>query len=200
MKVGLFMAVKHSPVFSDTTRGGRGSGGRPSRLGRMFQLSSPANLDPYGPTRGTRRRVRKSERIRLLRHRAVKRASFGDSPRLPGDLEEQLLDLPVAADEFGIPVPSASLFEKVRRILWDLRYETTGRCLVYLMPDGAVAVDVRGKRPDGIFITIRDDGTVRCSGEIRGKVWRKLYPSSGDIPDDDLLDELFKLRSGALEE
>ena len=107
------------------------------------------------------------------------------------------MDLRVAADEFGIPDPSSSLTEEVRRILWDMRLGMSGRCLVYLMPDGAVAVDIRGRRPDGVFISIREDGTAQCSGEIGGKVWRKPYASSRNVPDDDLLDDLFRLRSRA---
>ena len=110
------------------------------------------------------------------------------------------MELPVAADEFGIPKPSASLVDEARRILWKLRSVTSGMCLVYLMPDGAVAVDVRGKLPDGIFISIREDGSARCSGEIGGKVWRKPYASSRDVPDNDLLDEVWKLLSEARKE
>ena len=142
-------------------------------------------------------RVRGPRHFRVPRHRAVKRALSGYSPLLSQDLEDQILDIPVAADEFGIPEPSASLVEEARRILWELRSWTSGRCLVYLMPDGAVAVDVRGRRPDGVFISIREDCTARCSGEIGGRVWRKPYASSRDVPDHDLLDEIFKLRSGA---
>ena len=102
--------------------------------------------------------------------------------------------------EFGIPAPSDSLVAGPGRILSELWPESAVKFLVYLMSDGSLAVDIRGKRPDGIFISLWEDGSAQCSGEIGGKVWRKPYTSSQDVPDDDLLDELFKLRLGAREE
>ena len=178
-------------------RGGQRTGERPPWSVRGLQSSSVAVPDPTGSFRATGPRGRYYARVsRVSSHPAVKRDLSGDSLRLSQDLEEQLSDLPEAAAEFGIPEPSASLVKEARRILWDLRPVTSVICLVYLMPDGAVAVDVRGRRPDGIFISIRDDGSAHCSGEIEGKVWRKTYPSSKELPDDTLLDELSSLRSG----
>ena len=197
MKAGSFVYLKYAPVVPDAARGSHRAGGRPSWLVRVSQSSSVADPDSPRSFRVGMRRVRYARSFRVRCHRAVKRALSGDSLPLSQDLEEQFSDIPVAADEFGIPEPSASLAEEARRILWYLRPWISGRCLVYLMPDGAVAVDVRGRRPDGVFISIREDGTARCSGEIGGKVWRKPYASSRDVPDDDLLDDLFRLRSGA---
>ena len=190
------MPLKYAPVVPDAARDGQRAGSRPSWSVRVVQSSSVADPDSPRSLRVTVQRVRYAKRFRVPRYRAVKRALSGAPPLLSRDLEEQFLDLQVAADEFGIPKPSASLVEETRRILQELRPGISGRCLVYLMPDGAVAVDVRGRRPDGIFISIREDGTARCSGEIEGKVWRKPYASSREVPNDDLLDELFKLRSG----
>ena len=119
---------------------------------------------------------------------------------LPQSLEGQVSDLPIAAEEFGISSPSDSLVGEVRRIAWKLRAQATREFSLYLMPDGAVAVDIRGKRPDGVFIRIKEEGSAHCSGELEGKVWRKPYSSSRDIPDDSLLDELYRLRSKASEQ
>ena len=197
MKVGPFMTLKKAPLIPDAARGGKRTGVLPSWLVRASQPSSHADSDSRRSFRSTGRRFRYTVRSR---GRAFKRAPSGNYPVLSVDLEGQLLDIPVAASEFGIPEPSAPLNEEVRRILWDLGSVTSGRCLVYLMPDGAVAVDVRGKRPDGIFIGIRGDGSAHCSGETDGKVWRKTYASSQELPDDTLLDELWRLRSGVSEE
>ena len=130
----------------------------------------------------------------------MKRNAAGGFPRLSAGLEEQILDLPVTAAEFGIPAPPGSLVEEVRRIVWRLQTWTPKGCLLYVMPDGTVAVDIRGRRPDGIFISIRDDGSAHCSGEMEGKIWRKTYTSSQKLPDANLLDELWRLRSGVSEE
>ena len=200
MKVGPFMPLKYVPVIPEGARAGQRTGGRPSWLDRGLQSSSVAVPDSPGSFQTTGQSVRYTRGYRVSRHRAVKRASSGDSLRLSRDLDEQLSDLPEAAAEFGIPEPPTSLVEEVRRILWNLRSGTSVRCLVYLMPDGAVAVDVRGMRPDGIFISIRGDGSAHCSGETEGKVWRKTYPSSQELPDDTLLDELWRLRSGVSKE
>ena len=191
------MTMKCAPIVPDDSHDARRARGRPSQFVPGFRASSIVDHDSPGSFRAPTQRTRRTKPVRVTRHRPVKRTLSGASPVLSGDLEEQILDLPVAADEFGIPKPSASLVEEARRILWDMGSWNTGKCLVYLMPDGAMALDVRGVRPDGIFISLREDGTARCSGEIEGKVWRKPYASSRDVPDDDLLGELFKLRFGA---
>ena len=196
MKAGPFMTLKYVPVTHEDARGGQRTGDRPSRLVRGLQLSSVAVPDSPGSFRARPQLVRYARGNRVLRHRAVKRASSGDSPQLSRDLEGQLSDLPEAAAEFGIPEPSASLVEEARRILSELWPGSAVKRLVYLMPDGSLAVDIRGKRPDGIFISVREYGSAHCSGETEGKVWRKTYPSSQELPDDTLLDELWRLRSG----
>ena len=200
MRAGPFMTLKYVPITHESARGGQRTRGRPSWLDRGLRSSSVAVPDSSGSFRATGPSARHARRYCVSRHRAVKRASSGGFLQLSRDLDEQLSDLPGAAAEFGIPEPSTSLVEEVRRILWNLRSGTSVRCLVYLMPDGAVAVDVRGRRPDGIFISIRGDGSAHCSGEIQGKVWRKTYPSSQELPDDTLLDELWRLRSGVSED
>ena len=129
----------------------------------------------------------------------IKMGQSGQLVYLPQRLEEQILDLQAAAEEFGIPSPPNALVEETRRIAWKLHVQSTKEFSIHLMADGAVAVDVRGKRPDGVFIKIKEDGSAHCSGELEGKVWRKPYSSSQDVPDGGLLDELYRLRQKASE-
>ena len=166
MKAGPFMTLKYVPVTHEDARGGQRAGGRRSRSVRVFQSSSHA--DPGSPRsfRATGPSVRYARGYLVSSQPAVKRSSSGNYPLLSGDLEGQLSDLPEAAAEFGIPEPSASLVEEARRILSELWPGSAVKRLVYLMPDGSLAVDIRGKRPDGIFIGVRGDGSAQCSGEI----------------------------------
>ena len=116
----------------------------------------------------------------------------GQQVYLPQRLQEQVLDLQGSAEEWGIPSPSRTLVEEARRIAWEL-HKFAGEFSLYLMPDGAVAIDIRGKRLDGIFIGIKEDGSAHCSGELDGRVWRKPYLSSRNVPDADLLSKLYRL-------
>jgi hypothetical protein len=126
-------------------------------------------------------------------------AQYGQPVSLPQRLEEQVFDLQVSAEECGIPSPPNALVKEARRIAWQLHAQFAKDFSLYIMPDGAVAIDIRGKRPDGIFIRIKEDGSAHCSGELEGKVWRKLYSSSQDVPDEGLLSELYRLRQKASE-
>ncbi len=114
------------------------------------------------------------------------------SPQL-ADALESLAELPTAAHEFGIPAPSGKLVSEARRILHDLYQKKPRDYAPYLMPDGTIAIDIRGKQPDGILITLKPDGSAHCSGEIDRNNWRKPYPTSKTLPDKTLLQELDKL-------
>ena len=194
------MSPKSLPVLDDTEPDNRRSGSRQSSLERASLAAVSLKQDPSSPPGPYARRSVPVRPRRMYGGGILKKHPGGETVRLSPDLEAQFSDLQEASAEFEIPKPSGSLVEEVRRILSDLRYGSTVRCLVYLMPDGSIAVDVRGKRPDGIFISIRADGSAQCSGEVEGKVWRKPYLSSGYLPDDDLLDELYRLRVGAQQE
>ncbi len=179
------MVLKVAPDVGGVSQGGQRSGRRVRRAVRS--LKSGAARDPRFPAGHRRGAAAKG----------VEKSPGDRSKLLPPDIEVQLSDLPVAASEFGIPKPSDSLVDEVRRIVWGLQTWTPKGYFLYLMPDGSVAVDIRGIRPDGIFISVKDDGSAHCSGESAGKVWHKPYPSSREIPDDALLDEISRLRSGA---
>ena len=113
--------------------------------------------------------------------------------QFPDEVEILFSELAETADEFGICRPSDALVDDARRVFGALYWKNSGACLIYLMPDGAVAIDIRGNSPDGILIRLKPDGSAHCSGEVGGKFWRKAYSSAGVLPDSTVLDELVKL-------
>ena len=93
----------------------------------------------------------------------------------------------------GGPKPEPEVVQEAQRVLQKIHEEAPRVYMVYLMPSGSIAIDTRGPKPDGAFITLDSDGTAYCSGEVGGKHWHKRYKSSEDLPDNVLLDELRKL-------
>ena len=111
-------------------------------------------------------------------------------------LQDSLTELEEAlenATDSGIPKPELETVAEARRVLEKLHEEAPRAYMVYLMPSGSIAIDTRGPKPDGAFVTLNSDGTAYCSGEIGGKHWHKKYRRSEDLPDYILLDELRKL-------
>ena len=111
-------------------------------------------------------------------------------------LQDSLKELNQAlenATDSGSPKPEPEVVEEARRVLQKIHERAPRAYMVYLMPSGSIAMDTRGPKPDGAFITLDSDGTAYCSGEIGGKHWYKKYRSSEDLPDHILLDELRKL-------
>ena len=105
MKVGPFMPLKYVPVIPEGARAGQRTGGRPSWLDRGLQSSSVAVPDSPGFIPDHGQSVRYTRGYRVSRHRAVKRASSGDSLRLSRDLDEQLSDLRRRLRNSGFPNP-----------------------------------------------------------------------------------------------
>ena len=123
-------------------------------------------------------------------------ALFEDKPTTTSWLQDSLADLEEAlenAANSGIPKPAPTTVAEARRVLEKIHKAAPRIYLVYLMPNGAIAIDTRGVKPDGAFITLDDDGAAYCSGEIDGKHWHKKYAKSQDLPDRPLLGELKKL-------
>ena len=67
--------------------------------------------------------------------------------------------------------------------------------MVYLMPNGSIALDTRATKPDGVFITLTANGSAYCSGRTKGEWWRQRYDASRMLPDETLLREVEKLGS-----
>ena len=111
-------------------------------------------------------------------------------------LQDSLAELAEAlenATDSGVPKPEPETVEAARRVIEKLHEEAPRAYMVYLMPSGSIAIDTRGPKPDGAFITLDGDGTAYCSGEISGKHWYKKYRSIEGLPDNALLEELRKL-------
>ena len=105
------------------------------------------------------------------------------------DLNEVLT---LAEEEEG-PTPPESIVIKARSILEGLCSKAPRKYMVYLMPDGAVAIDTRGVGNDGALMTLNNNGTVCCSGEKNGRDWHHDYSDSNPLDDPVLLRELNEL-------
>ena len=105
------------------------------------------------------------------------------------DLEEVL----TLAKEEESPTPPQHIISNAQRLLKNLYSITPRKYMVYLMPDGAIAVDTRGVGTDGALITLNDNGTVCCSGEKDGRDWHLDYIDSNPLDDPNLLKELNEL-------
>ncbi len=105
------------------------------------------------------------------------------------ELREALENAPNAE----IPEPEPAIVEEAQRILREIHRAAPRIYMVSLMPDGTIAIDTRGTKPDGAFITLSNNGTAYCSRETGGKHWRKKYARSECLPDRILLDELKRL-------
>jgi hypothetical protein len=141
-----------------------------------------------------------SRRLRVVSigtHQNVPAFTHSEGKRTAASwLQDSLTELEEAlenAANSGIPKPEPATVEEARRVLGKIHEAAPRIYIVSLMPNGAIAIDTRGPKPDGAFITLDSDGTAYCSGEIGGKHWHKKYRRTEDLPDNTLLDELRKL-------
>ncbi len=129
----------------------------------------------------------------------------GDQVRLyaPIDHETQFVGLQRSLQDLGEALVSAQeenritppdrIVIKAQDILTSLHQKAPREYIVYLMPDGAIAIDTRGKKPDGALIALNTDGTMCCSGEKEGTDWHFDYDDPNSLPDSNLLRELREL-------
>jgi hypothetical protein len=115
--------------------------------------------------------------------------SSGDLLRSLDELSEAV----AAASESEIPVPDTDIVQEAARLIRALHSQAPREYMVYLMPNGSIAIDTRGARPDGAFITLSADGSAFCSSRSKGGPWRQRYEASGILPDETLLDRLRSL-------
>ena len=115
--------------------------------------------------------------------------SSGDLLRSLDELSEAV----AAASESEIPVPDTDIVQEAARLIRALHSQAPREYMVYLMPNGSIAIDTRGTRPDGAFITLSADGSAFCSSRSKGGPWRQRYEASGILPDETLLDKLRSL-------
>ena len=116
-----------------------------------------------------------------------------EMPRQLVEAITQWSELGLAAHEFGIEPPSTERQREALRVLVHMCNEGPRPYMVYLMENGSIAIDARGNRPAGILVMLRPDGSAFCAGELRGQTWRKSYPDSAALPDQDLMEEIAKL-------
>ena len=117
-------------------------------------------------------------------------------PLISEELQQSLIDLNQAvlsAGDSEIPEPNAEIVQEAVRLITDLHNHVPRAYMVYLMPNGSIAIDTRGTKPDGAFITLSADGSAFCSSRRKGKSWRQRYDESRMLPDETLLENLRSL-------
>jgi hypothetical protein len=105
----------------------------------------------------------------------------------------QLKEAVATAAGAEIPEPNQEVVQEATRLIKALHNQVPREYMVYLMPNGSIAIDTRGTRPDGAFITLRSDGSAFCSSRRKGDPWRQRYDASTMLPDETLLQKLRSL-------
>ena len=111
-------------------------------------------------------------------------------------LESSINDINEAltlAQEEDRPIPPQHIVVKALDILTNLHQKTSRDYFVYLMHDGAIAIDTRGPKPDGDFIALNINGSVCCSGEKGGQHWHLDYLNSNQLYESILIEKLNEL-------
>ena len=106
---------------------------------------------------------------------------------------DDLNEVMTLAEEEESPTPPDNIVIKAQSVLEKLYSKAPRKYMVYLMPDGAIAIDTRGVGTDGALITLNNNGTVCCSGEKDGRDWHHDYSDSNPLDDPVLLRELNEL-------
>ena len=113
-------------------------------------------------------------------------------PGLASALSDLRESLKSAKEEGGIIAPR-HIVAQARTMIRELHSKAPRIYSVYLMPDGTIAIDTRGRKPDGALLTINTDGTVCYSGEKDGQRWHRDYVGRDPLSDQDLVRELCEL-------
>ena len=115
-----------------------------------------------------------------------------DIPEL-ADSFDDLNEALKSAREEGEPIPPRHTLVQARTIIRGLHSAVPRAYSAYLMPDGAIAIDTRGRKPDGALFTVNTDGTVCYSGEQDGLKWHRDYVGLDLLSDPKLVGELCEL-------
>ena len=119
------------------------------------------------------------------------------------DLEAALKDLQDArleAEEEGFPCPSDEALKNAEQVLcrlydiWACRYE------VYPMPDGEIAIHVRGGPRNSVALLFEPEGQVLCLVSLGAKWRRARYSNSAMLPDAFVMEALKELRDATREQ
>lgn len=115
-----------------------------------------------------------------------------DVPELANSFDD-LNEALKSAREEGEVIPPRHTVVQARTIIRGLHSAVPRTYSVYLMPDGAIAIDTRGRKPDGALFSVNTDGTVCYSGEIDGQKWHRDYVGLDLLSDPKLVVELCNL-------
>ena len=132
----------------------------------------------------------------LVRWTAQSLTDAATTPSFKDELQQSLAELQEAvatATDSDIPKPNPEVVQEATRLISTLYKQAPREYLVYLMPNGSIAIDTRATKPDGAFITLSADGSAYCSSRRKGESWRKRYDASEMLPDETLLENLRSL-------
>ena len=115
-----------------------------------------------------------------------------DVPELASSFDD-LNEALKSAKEEGEAIPPRHTVVLARTIIRGLHSAVPRAYSAYLMPDGAIAIDTRGRKPDGALFSINTDGTVCYSGEKNGQKWHRDYVGLDLLSDPKLMVELREL-------
>ena len=139
------------------------------------------------------------EQTDSIQGRSISPAQQPPSQHASG-LESSLNDLKEVlslAEKEESPTPSQDLITKAKALLEIVHSKAPRKYMVYLMPDGDIAIDARGVGTDGALIALNTNGTVCCSGEKDGHHWHLDYHDSNPLDYPNLLRKLNELGTPA---
>ena len=97
------------------------------------------------------------------------------------------------AMEEGRSIPSSELIQRAESVIQRLYKTVPRQYSMYLMPEGEIAIDTRGTKPNGVLIILDELGRASCSGEQNQVFWQQNYVNGDQVPDGELLHRLREL-------
>ena len=115
------------------------------------------------------------------------------SPALEAALKD-LQDARLEAEEEGFPCPSDTALNNAERVLLRLYDISACRYEVYPIPDGEIAIHVRGGPRKSVALLFEPAGQVLCLVNL-GTDWRRVrYSNSATLPDAFVIEALKELK------
>lgn len=114
------------------------------------------------------------------------------------NLYDALRDLEDAGNEAReekFPVPSDISIVNARRLLHAMYSILPRRFEVYPMPEGQIAINVRGGLGYGVLLLCESDGGVLCSVNMDGAHRRARYSDAHTLPDGFVREALLELEA-----
>ena len=121
------------------------------------------------------------------------------SPALEAALKD-LQDARLEAEEEGFPCPSDEALNNAERVLWRLHDTWACRYEVYPMPDGEIAIHVRGGPRKSVALLFEPEGQVLCLVSLETSWRRARYSNSATLPDAFVIEALKELKDATEEQ